>query len=157
MRHDEYRGKSALVHYRGGAVGDEPVEDHMTGDPVRILLGAGEVPPGVDEALYDMDIGEKRLVVIPCDKAYGQHDPDGVQTYPRSYLRCGNDLQEGDLVMWTHPMSGRDVLVEVVKATDVAVVIDFNHPLADMDLEYCLELVDVVDEKGVSIRAGAEG
>ena len=89
MKHKEYCGKSALVRYRGGAVGEEPVEDHMDGDPVRIMLGAGEVPPGVDEVLYDMEIGEKRTVVIPCDKAYGQHDPEGVQTYPRSYLRCG--------------------------------------------------------------------
>ncbi len=154
MKHKEYCGKSALVRYRGGAVGEEPVEDHMDGDPVRIMLGAGEVPPGVDEVLYDMEIGEKRTVVIPRDKAYGQHDPEGVQTYPRSYLRCGGDLEKGDIVVWTHPVSGRDVPVEVIRATDFAVVIDFNHPLAGRDLEYSFELIDVVDERGVSICAG---
>lgn len=152
MKHSEYRGKCALVRYRGGVVDEEPVEDCMSGDPVRIMLGAGEVPPGVDEALYDMAIGEMRTVVIPCEKAYGRRDPDGVQSYPRTYFRNGDELQKGDLILWSHPVWGVDVPVSIVEATGAAVVVDFNHPLADMDLEYTFELVDVVDEKGVSVK-----
>ena len=71
MRHREYRGKTALVYYRGGAAGEEIVEDHspaVQSEPERILLGSGEVPLGVSDVLYDMEVGEERRAVIPCDR-----------------------------------------------------------------------------------------
>lgn len=144
MMHREYSGKTALVRYRGGVVGEEPVEDFSHGAPEPIILGAGEVPRGIEEALYDMEIGEQREVVIPCAKAYGEHDPEGVVRYLRSFLADGEDLHVGDLVAWEHPVSHRIVPVTVVEETDETLTIDFNHPFAGKDLLYWLELVDVV-------------
>lgn len=152
MKHIEYKGKCALVHYRGGVLGGEVVDDCSSGKPVEIVLGAGQVPPGIDEAIYDMAIGERRRVVIPSEKAYGDRVPEYVQAFPRTMLACGGSLKEGDFIPWTHPVSGRDVPVKVVKATDVAVVVDFNHPLAGETLDYWIELLDVIDADGVSIR-----
>ena len=151
MFHQEYRGKRLLVYYKGGAKGEEPVEDHFDGQPEEIVLGAGLVPPGVDEVLYDMEIGECRTAIIPCEKAYGQHDPEGVRTYPKMMLPHMESIEEGDLIWWTHPVSGVDVPVKVISVTDYAVVIDFNHLLAGKDLEYCFKLIDVIDHEGNSI------
>ena len=152
MMHGEYRGCTALVRFRGGARGEEVVEDRTGSEPERILLGSGEVPRGVSEALYDMDIGEARTVVIPCERAYGRHDPDGVQRYPRSFVARGEILKVGDVLSWRHPVTGRNVPVRCIAATQDTVELDFNHPLAGKDLEYWFQLVDVVDDDGVSVR-----
>lgn len=146
MRHTEYNGRTALVFYKGGAVGEELVEDYTQGEPQRILLGSGEVPRGVSEVLYDMDIGEERTVVIPCERAYGPHDEQGVQRYPRSFISNGDKLETGVVFAWKHPVSGVDVPVKCIDATRDTVTIDFNHLLAGKDLKYWFKLVDVVNE-----------
>lgn len=154
MRHKEYHGKTALVYYRGGAAGEEVVDDHspaVQSEPERILLGSGEVPLGVSEVLYDMEIGEERSVVIPCEKAYGRHDPEGVQRYARMFVPGGDRLRAGIVFAWRHPVSGKDVPVRCVEATEDTVVVDFNHLLAGKDLEYWFKLVDVVDDAGASV------
>lgn len=144
MRHTERSGRCALVHYRGGAAGEAPIEDCSVGDPARIHIGTGAVPPGIDEALYDMVIGEERTIRIPPGKAFGDYDPKGVQVYPRSFIRNGEALEMGTAFAWTNPGTGKDIPVRVIAADEHCVTIDFNHPLAGKDLEYWIELVDIV-------------
>lgn len=143
--HKEYLGKIALVRWKGGALGEEIVDDCSTGAPEYIALGAGQIPRGIEEAIYDMEIGEQRDVVVPAEKAYGEHDPEGVVKYLRSFLADGFDLHVGDFVAWEHPVSHQMVPVRVVEENDYEVVIDFNHPLAGKELAYWLELVDVIE------------
>lgn len=110
MRHKEYRGKTALVYYRGGAAGEEIVEDHspaVQSEPERILLGSGEVPLGVSDVLYDMEVGEERRAVIPCDRAFGRHDPEGVQRYARMLVPGGDRLEAGVVFAWAPSGDGR--------------------------------------------------
>ena len=156
MHHKEYSGKRALTYYRGGIAGEEPFEDCTQGDPIVIEMGAGLVPRGIEELLYSMGIGEQRQAVIPCDKAYGQHDPDGVQCYTRSFIRNGYALKEGDIFAWEHPVSHKEVPVKCIEATEHTVTIDFNHLLAGKDLEYWFELIDVIDGRGVSLKEQQE-
>ena len=148
MHPNEYNGKTALVYYKGGAVGEKALDDHspaVQSEPERILLGSSEVPRGVSELLYDMEVGEERTAVIPAEKAYGAHDPDGVQRYARSFIAGGDRLDPGTVFAWKHPVSGVDVPVRCIDATEDTVTIDFNHLLAGKDLEYWFKLVDVVD------------
>jgi hypothetical protein len=42
-----------------------------TGQPYQMILGSGDMIPGVDLGLYDMCIGETRRLVIPPKLAYG--------------------------------------------------------------------------------------
>ena len=43
----------------------------MGRNPYFAKLGAGQVIEGVDRAMLDMCVGEKRKMVIPSDLAYG--------------------------------------------------------------------------------------
>lgn len=151
MKHQEYSGKIALVRYIGWTAGGDLIEDHSQGEPIEIVIGAGEVPLGVEEALYEMEIGETGKFDIPCEKAYGAHDPEGVQTYLRALVPGGDKVQEGDYLVWKHPVSKADVPVRCTKATLDTITIDFNHLLAGVDLVYQFELVDVLDEWGNSL------
>lgn len=134
-------GRVALVHYKGGAAGGEAFDDHFSGDPERIVLGVGEIPKGMDDAFLEMGIGEERTVRIPCSLGFGEHDPEGVKTYTRTFIRNGDALKQGDVFAWTNPVSGMPIPVRVVRADKSTVTIDFNHPLAGKELEYKLQLV----------------
>lgn len=143
MKNNGRFGQCAYVHYRGGIKGEEPIDDRSIGDPVRIVLGAGAVIPAIEDALSEMEIGEERTMVIAPEDAYGKHDPEGVQVYPRTMFAFGNELKEGDVFQWTNPASGMPIPVKVIEAHQDVVKVDFNHPFADKTLEYWIRLEDL--------------
>lgn len=145
MRDETRLGKYALVHYRGGALGEEIIEDYSTGDPQRIKIGYCEVPNGIDDLLFEMEIGDAGTIIVPPAKAYGDHDPAGVQITSRSELVDGYSLKVGDVLGWRSPYTHQTLPVRVVEAYDDYVKLDYNHPLAGKSLEYWIELVDIVD------------
>jgi len=73
------RGKTVKVHYTGkllsGAVFDA---SSLRGQPLEFAAGTGRVIPGWDETVLDMKVGEKRLVIIPPELAYGNREVGGV-------------------------------------------------------------------------------
>ncbi len=141
----ERSGKVAHVRYRGGVQG-EPPEDTCWDEPTEIRMGTGAVIRGIDEALYDMELGETRTVVLTPDKAYGDHDPAGVQIFPRSAFPNGAEIYEGYTGSWMNPLSHQRIPAICTKATEDFVQIDFNHPYAGKTLEYEIELLEVTDD-----------
>lgn len=139
-------GKYALIRYKGGAVGEAVVDDHWAGAPQRVRIGFNEIPLGIDDALFDMGIGETKTVVVPPERGYGDHDPAGVQIRLRRDVPDGESLKVGSVLGWRSPITNAMLPVRVVEATKDFVKLDYNHPLAGKSLEYRIELVDVVDE-----------
>lgn len=69
-------GDTVTVQYAGVAWsnGQEFDASYERGQPFPFTLGAGEVIPGWDEGVEGMRVGERRVLVIPPDQAYG---PEG--------------------------------------------------------------------------------
>ncbi|MGL4524230.1 MAG: peptidylprolyl isomerase [Spirochaetia bacterium] len=74
------KGASIDVHYKGWLLTSGMVFDssYERGEPISFSAGAGQVIPGWDEMVLDMLIGEKRIVVLPPDQAYGAQGAGGV-------------------------------------------------------------------------------
>ena len=63
-------GSYATFFVQGWQSNGTEIQPRVTMSNVR--LGAGELIPGVDEALIGMRVGGQRLAVVPPDLAYGQ-------------------------------------------------------------------------------------
>jgi FKBP-type peptidyl-prolyl cis-trans isomerase len=64
----------------------------MHGGPMAFQIGAGKVIPGWEEAILDMRIGEKRLVIIPPELAYGDQEVGNGAIPANSFLVFEIDL-----------------------------------------------------------------
>ncbi|RJX17407.1 MAG: peptidylprolyl isomerase [Desulfobulbus sp.] len=66
-------GATVIAHYTGRLLetGRKFDSSHDRGEPIRFKVGTGQVIRGWDEALLSMKKGEKRVLIIPPELAYG--------------------------------------------------------------------------------------
>ncbi len=136
------RMDTVKVHYTGrladGTVFDESPEDR----PLQFIIGRKEVIAGFDEAIEGMYQGESKSVTVPCDKAYGNSKPELLEIVERSILPDKVDLQVGgQLEITNHDNTTFRLMVR--ELTESHVTLDANHPLADKDLTFDIELLEV--------------
>lgn len=136
------KGDKVQVHYTG-TLDDGTVFDSSDGrDPLDVKLGSGMVIPGFDEALIGMEVGEKKIVTIPYENAYGPHNAEMVMQVPIDQVpddmepEIGQKLQVGGA-------AGEVMQVEVLDVTDDFIVLDANPPLAGKNLTFEMELVTI--------------
>ena len=67
-------GDSVQVQYTGALLSDGTEFDTSWDDltPLPVTVGAGGVIAGFDEGIVGMKVGERRMLTIPADQAYGE-------------------------------------------------------------------------------------
>ena len=136
------KGDSVKIHYTG-TLDDGSVFDSSEGrDPLEFVIGSGQVIPGFDDGVQGMNPGEKKDINIPCDQAYGPHNPEMLITVPREQLPPDMKPEAGQQLQMQTP-EGQAVPVLVTQVEEQHVHLDANHPLAGKDLNFALELVAI--------------
>ncbi|WP_299151065.1 peptidylprolyl isomerase [uncultured Tateyamaria sp.] len=135
-------GDTVRIHYTGTLV-DGTVFDSSEGrDPLEFVAGSGQIISGLDVALIGMQPGEKKVVNIACDQAYGPLNPALRQGVPRDAIPEEIPLELGLQLQMQTPQ-GQPMPVTVVDIGTEEVMLDANHPLAGKDLTFDFEVVSV--------------
>ena len=89
-----------------------------------------------------MAVGDKKVVNVPCDEAYGQMNPAMRQEVPRAEIPAEIPTEIGSRLQM-QAQNGQVIPVVVVDANDSTITLDANHPLAGQDLTFAIELVSI--------------
>ncbi|AEJ18365.1 peptidylprolyl isomerase [Gracilinema caldarium] len=72
-------GSTVSVNYKGMFLNGEVFDaSDFHGGPIQFQVGTGRVIPGWDQMVLDMKKGEKRLIILPPERAYGEQGAGGV-------------------------------------------------------------------------------
>jgi peptidylprolyl isomerase len=135
-------GDAVQVHYTG-KLADGTVFDSSVGrEPLEFTLGAGQMIPGFEKAVFGMKVGEKKTVTIPADEAYGPYRDDLVVEISREKLPSDMTPEVGQQLVMRQP-DGTEIVVVITAVSDETVTIDANHPLAGKELTFEIELVKI--------------
>ena len=135
-------GKRVKVHYTGTLDdGTKFDSSYDRSEPLAFTCMAGQMIPGFDRAVNEMEVGETRTVHIPCEDAYGPKNPDAIQKAPISIVPEGMHPEVGQKVMLNSPYGPMPAMIADID--DEFITFDMNHEMAGKDLNFEITLLEV--------------
>lgn len=143
------------LHYRLSDPGGVDAVNTFGGTPATLTLGQGQLSPALEALLVGLDEGTHRTFDLPPGAAFGARIPgllrwvsregvDRAREYP------GPEPQVGDVMRVRLPIRAdgeAGLLTALVREIDVegdAVLLDFNHPLADCPTTFEVQILAVL-------------
>ena len=132
------RTNGAIRHIRSAVWGDEPLE---------YVHGSGRLLPALERALDGKAEGERFVVTLPPADAYGERDKALQQRVSAEEFGGVDQVEAGMCFLAQTEDGGRteNVMITEVNEDNGFVVVDTNHPLAGMTLEFDVTVVAVRD------------
>ncbi|MDX8411724.1 MAG: FKBP-type peptidyl-prolyl cis-trans isomerase [Mariprofundaceae bacterium] len=117
------------------------IDSNVGAEPLSFVYGADQIFPGLEKALTGMKAGDKMLVTLEPEQAYGAIEQRSIvevkkEDIPQESLKVGAPLQSLDA-------EGQIINVRVTEIKEHTVVLDANHPLAGRTLHFDVKVVDV--------------
>jgi FKBP-type peptidyl-prolyl cis-trans isomerase SlyD len=126
------------------------VESTQSEGSIIYLHGNEEIPPALESELDGVEEGAEIEVTLGPGIAYGDYNPDGLVTVPRSEFPADAEIVPGDWisVQLAEEEDGQEVVGEememlVKEISPEAIVLDANHPLAGQSVTFDVRIVSV--------------
>ena len=142
------KDKVAAIHYTLRDSNGTVLDSSQGRDPLYYLHGANNLIPGMEEGLEGRAKGDHLQLDVAPEKGYGKRDPALVEEVPRKAFG-GQNIEVG---MQFEANDGQ--VITVTKVGPETVTVDANHPLADQNLHFDVEVLDVRDATADELAHG---
>lgn len=146
-------------HYSLTDEAGEPIENSHEREPMSILLGAGNIIPGLESEMTGREAGNRFDVTVTPEHAYGERRDGLTQRVPKKYFEQAQRLKSG-MTTLLKTQDGSQRMVVVMKIGQSVIDVDLNHPMAGKTLNFAVEILDVrvaSEEEIAHGHAHAEG
>ena len=134
-------GDTVALHYKG-TLNDGTVFDSSEGrEPLEFKVGSGMVIKGFDDGVLGMKEGDKKSIHIVVEEAYGPSNEQMIFKFDRAGIPADIPLEIGGTINMHDGQQAVPVIVREVNESYV--ILDANHPLADQELNFELEMVRI--------------
>jgi len=119
--------------------------------PLNFIHGLGHLIPGMEEGLHGKEVGNKFQLKVSPEKGYGNYQNEMVQQVPLSAF-AGQEINVG---MQFEAGSDEQRFLVNIKAIDAeTVTVDGNHPLAGVELNFDIEVMEIREATDDEIAHG---
>lgn len=127
----------ASIHYTLTDNAGKILDSSSGKEPLTYLHGMGNLIPGMEEGLHGKVKGDKLSIKVAPEKGYGVKQDNLLQQVPRSAF--GNQPVEIGMQFQTN----QGHVVTVTKIGLDSITVDGNHPLAGVELNFDVEVMEV--------------
>jgi FKBP-type peptidyl-prolyl cis-trans isomerase SlyD len=122
-------------------------------EPLAYLHGAGNIIPGLENALTGKAVGDAMTVAVAAAEGYGEVQKELIQDVPRSSFQGIDEIEVG-MQFEAQTGQGGAVPVTVTAVTDETITVDGNHPLAGKNLNFDVTIEAVRDATEEELERG---
>lgn len=115
----------------------ETLDSSRGSEPLAVLEGSQQIIPGLEEEIFKLKTGDKKVIQVAAAKAYGPVNDQLKVKVNRT------QLPEGEIEVGARFRGGNDQMefvFTVIKIEGDEVLLDGNHPLAGIDLTFDVEI-----------------
>ena len=123
--------------------------------PLEFITDMGQIIPGLEKELVNLNAGDKTDVLVQPADAYGEYNAEALQVLPKEQF-AGIELVEG-MSLYGTGENGETVQVAVKSIAGDDVTIDYNHPMAGKTLMFSVSILDVRAATEEEIQTGVVG
>jgi len=131
------------VHYTGKLNNGQVFDSSLERTPIEVTLGQGQLIPGFEKELVNMEVNEKKTVNVPKEEAYGDIREDLFHEIKKAELPEDIKPEIGMTLVAKNP-DGTENQLRITDVKEESIVIDANHVLAGQDLTFELELIEIL-------------
>ncbi|CAI8202764.1 MAG: peptidylprolyl isomerase [Sulfurovum sp.] len=117
----------------------EQLDSNAGQAPLEFVSGKGQIIPGLENKLVQMNEADKADVMVYPKDGYGEYNEEAIQTLPVEQF-AGIELKEG-MSLYGTGEQGETVQVAVKTFDDKEVTIDYNHPMAGKTLMFSVSVL----------------
>ncbi|MDE2155669.1 MAG: peptidylprolyl isomerase [Xanthomonadaceae bacterium] len=147
------KDKVISLHYTLTVDGEKVESSHDRGEQLWVLLGHGQLIPGLEKALEGHQAGEALEVDVAATDGYGEREEGRIQRMSKKYFPQADRLKPG-MVTVLQLKEGGHRAVTVHKVGMTAIDVDLNHPMAGKPLHFEVAIGEVRDASEEEIRHG---
>jgi len=133
-------------------VDNKVIDSNLGAEPLVFMFGKGQLIGGLEDGIKDMNVGDKKEVLVQPADGYGEYNDEAIQEVPKEQFE-GIDLAEG-ITLYGQGEDGSTVQVVVKEIGDQNVIIDFNHPLAGKELLFNVVISDIREASEDEVMSG---
>ena len=135
-------GDTVKIHFTGKLQDETVIETSKDRDPLEFKIGDGNVIPGLEQGVIGMAVGDKKTIAISPEDAFGQPQEDLVVDINKSDFPKDVELAAG-VYLNIESSDGKEFKAKVVEIKEDTVILDANHPLAGVTINYDVELLEI--------------
>lgn len=144
-----------------GSYDGEVIEVVKEIEPFEFVYGKGVMLQSFEDRLEGLKMGEEFKFMLPKEEAYGVYMPEMQIEMEKQFIIDQIDdpeMIEEEIVVDNYiPMQdedGNNLSGRITYIDDIIVKLDFNHPLADMDLYFVGKVLDLRPANAEEIKDG---
>ncbi len=146
------KDKVVVLHYTLTDNAGQVLDSSQGKDPLAYIHGSGGIIPGLEKALENKTAGDAVQVTVPPAEAYGEKDESLIQAVPRKLFGDAAKLRAG-MQFQANTQAGPRLMTIIAFQAD-EVVVDANHQLAGVTLNFDVKILDVRDATAEELEHG---
>ena len=141
----------ATIHFTVCSSDGTQIDSSRNSKPMIFLQGSHFLIQGLEDELEGKTVGDKFVIDIAPDLAYGERHEELVQAVEKSMFE---DMEINEGMTFRATTDDGEQSVMIIEINDEEVIVDGNHPLSGFTLNFYVEILEVREASVEEISHG---